>query len=194
MPKRKRPMFDQLLVIDVESTCWNDASSERRHQESEIIEIGYALLDQRTGQITQNDHLVIKPSRSEVSTFCTSLTGWTAEALESGMTYDDACLYLRQKLSSQRRVFASWGNYDRRQFERQSKPPGVKYPFGKSHLNVKDLFVLLSGRQYACNVETALKILNMRFEGRPHSGKDDALNIARILSVLLRDGRRAFSA
>jgi len=189
---RTRPLFDQILVVDVEATCWNNSSSERRHQESEIIEVGYALLEQRSGRITQNDHLVIKPAKSEVSAFCTDLTGWTASALESGMSYADACTYLRQKLSSRRWVFASWGNYDRCQFERQSKQFDVPYPFGKSHLNVKDLFVLLSGRSRAYNVETALKILNLEFEGRPHSGKDDARNIARILSILLRDGRKAF--
>jgi len=187
-------MFDQILVVDVESTCWDGASSERRHQESEIIEVGYALLDQKSFQISQNDHLVIQPENSDVSDFCTQLTGWTTESLADGMSYEAACVHLRQKLSSRRRVFASWGNYDRRQFERQAESFRIPYPFGKSHLNVKDLFVLLSGRQHACNVETALKILNLNFEGRPHSGKDDALNIARILAVLLRDGRNVFNA
>ena len=189
MGKRNKPLLDQILVIDVESTCWDGEMSVRpKGEESEIIEIGIALLDHRSGKISRQDSLLIRPSRSSVSEFCTHLTGWTEKDLSSGISFETACCHLRQHLSSKRRVFASWGNYDRRQFERQCASFNIPYPFGPSHLNVKDLFALRTSLVKHVNVMAATKILNIPFEGQWHVGGDDAFNIARILAILLRVG------
>lgn len=41
------------------------------------------------------------------------------------------------------------------------------------------------------NVELMLQHLGLKFEGRPHSGIDDARNITRILIELIKDGADA---
>lgn len=59
--------FDRLLIIDVESTCW--AGQPPGDAESEIIEIGIALLDLASGEPLSKDSLLVKPERSTVSPF-----------------------------------------------------------------------------------------------------------------------------
>lgn len=194
LSRRRKFLYDQILVIDVESTCWDGEISIRpTSAESEIIEVGIALLDHHTGVITREDSLLIRPVRSEVSEFCTQLTGWTQEDLMDGLTYEEACKTLRKDYSSRRRIFASWGNYDRNQFMSQSRSFDVDYPFGPSHLNVKDLFIIQSRIWSQCDVMTALQMLGLEFEGRWHNGGDDAYNIARILACLLGVGEVSVS-
>ena len=184
--RRKSLLLDQILVIDLEATCWDDNISFRPPgMENEIIEIGISELNHQTGKIVQGDLFLVKPVRSEVSKFCTQLTTWTAADLVDGCTFEAACTRLCQQFSSRRRVFASWGNYDRNQFERQCRAFNVPYPFGPSHLNVKDLFSLQMGLTKTVNTMEAMKMLDIEPTGTWHIGRDDAFNIARVLSALL---------
>lgn len=75
-------------------------------------------------------------------------------------------------------IFVSWGNYDRNQFLKDCKFHGIGYPFG-THINLKEEFKKKFHIKHA-GVGHALKKLGMSFEGTPHRGQDDALNIARI--------------
>lgn len=42
---------DNILIIDLEATCWEDRPP--RGQESEIIEIGVCIMDAKTGKISK---------------------------------------------------------------------------------------------------------------------------------------------
>lgn len=173
---------ERILVIDIESTCWA-TPEEQGNQISEIIEIGLCGIIQNTRQIYSNDALVIKPTRSTVSEFCTDLTGWTQEKLNNGISYTDAVGVLKKEYDSKNQIMASWGKYDDKMFYAMSELHRCAYPFNNDHLNVKALFGAKFG--YVCSVEDALKALGMEFHGRPHSGIDDAFNIATILTRLL---------
>jgi inhibitor of KinA sporulation pathway (predicted exonuclease) len=59
----------------------------------------------------------------------------------------------------------------------------IEYPFNR-HIDLKTVFGVLFGLKKSISVERAIESLGLKFEGRPHSGKDDALNIARILKNL----------
>ena len=82
-------------------------------------------------------------------------------------------------------LFASWGDYDRRQLERDCKLHRVKYPFGKRHLNVKQLF---ADRWHCrpCGMFQALEMARLGLEGTHHRALDDARNVTRLLVQLLR--------
>jgi len=84
-----------------------------------------------------------------------------------------------------RRVWASWGDYDRVQFERACKSKGLKYPFGRTHLNVKTLFALHHALKSEPGMDRALDLLKLELEGTHHRGIDDAKNIAKLLLTLL---------
>ncbi len=180
--------LDQILVIDLESTCWE--GNPPPGQVSEIIEIGLCTVDVSTLERGEKRSILIKPVRSEVSPFCTQLTTLTADHLKDAGTLADAVRILKQEYHSQDRLWASWGDYDRRQFERVCKEQGVGYPFGTSHLNVKTLFAVATGSRRELGLGEAFGRLGLKLEGTHHRGDDDAWNIARLLCSLLNGSRR----
>ena len=183
---RTKPLFDEILVVDLEATCWDgDISIKPEGAQNEIIEVGLSSLDIHTGKITQAPLMLVRPTQSTVSEFCTELTTWTQDDVKSGMILTAACEKLRKDYKSKRRMWASWGNYDRRQFERECSRKTVSYPFGPSHLNVKDLFALQKRLTQQVDVMTAMEMIGLEFDGTWHVGRDDAFNIARVLRHLL---------
>jgi inhibitor of KinA sporulation pathway (predicted exonuclease) len=187
-----RKILDQVLIVDVEATCWEGPAPE--DQESEIIEIGLCTLDVASGERLEKRSLLVKPQRSRVSPFCTELTSITQLMVDHGMSFMKACTILRQEYASKERVWASYGDYDRRVFERQCREFQVEYPFGVRHLNIKTLFALVHATRYEPGMAEALRIMQLPLEGTHHRGGDDAWNIAGILSALLKHSRTSFSS
>ncbi|MHA1301312.1 MAG: exonuclease domain-containing protein [Candidatus Helarchaeota archaeon] len=175
--------LDQIIVIDVEATCWE--GSIPLGQESEIIQIGICPIDIMSEKKLEKISILIKPERSEMSEFCKKLTGLTPEQLEKGVTFKKACEILKNKYLTKKRTWASWGDYDRRQFEKQCKSRDIKYPFGVSHINIKNLFALMKKLPNEVGLAKALEILDLSMEGMHHRADDDAWNIATILAKLL---------
>ncbi|HRQ41441.1 MAG TPA: 3'-5' exonuclease [Chloroflexota bacterium] len=174
---------DKLLVVDVESTCWKDAPPPG--EQSEIIEIGLCLLDVTTRQPEGKRSVLVRPSRSKVSAFCTRLTTLTQTDVNQGMHFWEACLMLQEEYQSSSRVWASWGEYDRKQFQWQCASFGVPYPFSEQHINAKKLFAEKHTKGRQVGMARALQILKLPLDGTHHRGHDDAWNIARILTTLL---------
>lgn len=177
MSKKSDP---NVLVIDVESTCWEAPEAPGPNEISEIIEIGIAVVNIKDNKIIDNDSIIIKPKTSKVSKFCTQLTTLTQEVVDQGMTYEAALAILRDRFNSENRTFISWGDYDRKMFERNCKSFDVKYPFGPHHMNLKNSFTLLHGLDREPGMDAALKIINRPLIGTHHRGIDDAKNIANI--------------
>jgi inhibitor of KinA sporulation pathway (predicted exonuclease) len=182
-------LLDKILVVDVESTCWE--GSPPPGQVSEIIEVGVCTVDVASLQRVDRRSLLIRPVKSEVSAFCTGLTTLTPEHLEDAGSLADAVGVLKKEFHSQQRLWASWGDYDRRQFERVCEEFGVGYPFGVSHLNVKTLFAVAFGLDREVGLEGAYERLGLTMEGTHHRGADDAWNIAGVLCLLLKGCRGA---
>jgi len=176
--------LDQVVVIDVESTCWEGAPPDG--EENEIIEIGVCALDVASGERVAREDILVRPARSRVSPFCTRLTTLTQEQVDGGASFAEACGRLQRAYATKDRVWASYGDYDRRQFERQCATLGVPYPFGPGHLNVKTLFALVHTLPREVGMDGALDMLELPLEGTHHRAGDDAWNIARILATLLR--------
>ncbi|MEJ7591934.1 MAG: 3'-5' exonuclease [Planctomycetaceae bacterium] len=175
--------MDVILVIDVESTCWE--GSPPPGQCSEIIEIGLWPVDVKKLTRLEKRSILIKPIQSEISEFCTVLTTLTPEMFTHAGSLSDAVKTLKNEFQSKDRLWASWGDYDRRQFERVCTDQGVGYPFGPSHLNVKSLFAAATGIAHELGLDGAYKQLGLTMEGTHHRGDDDAWNIAGIVCRLL---------
>lgn len=175
--------LDKIIIVDIESTCWDGKVPEG--QTSEIIEIGICLLDVNSGEITQNEGIIVKPERSEVSDFCTELTTITPDMVEDGISFAEACRIIKKQYDGQGRAWASYGAYDFKMFQRQCVEMGIGYPFSPSHINVKTLFALKHKLDRETGMDGALKMLGMPLEGTHHRGIDDARNIAKIMYTLL---------
>lgn len=179
--------LDTILVIDIESTCWD--GEPPNDETTEIIEVGLCTVDVKSLTRRKKRSILIKPIQSQISNYCTQLTTLTPDMFHDAGSLEDATRILRNELQSKNRLWASWGDYDRRQFERACAKQNVDYPFGPSHLNVKSLFAVTTGSNREMGLDAAFRHLNLTMEGTHHRGDDDAWNIADILYRLLQPGR-----
>ncbi len=175
--------LDKIIVIDLEATCWEGDPPDG--ESSEIIEIGLCVLDVATGQREPARSLLVKPQHSTISPYCQKLTTITPELLEDGLNLADACAVLREEYHSEARAWASYGDYDRLMLAAQCEARAIPYPFGRSHINVKNLFALQMGLAREVGLQKATSLLGLPFEGTIHRGMDDAWNIAAVLNEIL---------
>ncbi len=179
-----KKLLDQVLVIDIEATCWEGQPPEG--QENEIIEIGLCTLQVGSLQRLEKRSILVRPEHSSVSPFCTQLTTLTQEQVAQGIAFAEACAILTGEFRSKERVWASYGDYDRWMFEKQCQARQIGYPFSSRHINVKTLLVLVYALPREVGMARALELLHFPLEGTHHRGDDDAWNIAGILATLLR--------
>jgi inhibitor of KinA sporulation pathway (predicted exonuclease) len=178
-------MHGLLNVVDVEATCW--AGNPPPGQVNEIIEIGLCVVNLDTLERVERDRIMVRPARSTVSAFCTELTGITPEEAAAGVSFAEACERLRRRHRADSRPWASWGDYDRKQFQRQCKGP-QRYPFGALHSNAKAVFA--EAKQVRRQgMADALRTAGLPLEGRHHNGSDDAWNIAALVLHLAERGQ-----
>lgn len=179
-------MTKEILIIDLEATCWE--STQPKDQVSEIIEIGICVLDTETGNISQNRGLLVKPEVSAVSPFCTKLTTITQELLDrEGMSFATACDVLRTEYNAYQRTWASYGAYDLKMLDTQCRVRKMDFPVSRDHINVKELVTEKLELKKKVGMAGALHLLNIPLEGTHHRGIDDANNIAKILYRLMKD-------
>ena len=175
--------LDKILVIDLESTCWD--TDVPTGEVSEIIEIGICELNWKTGEVLRNEGILVKPKYSKVSPFCTKLTTLTQEQVNGGVSYPEALQYLQEKYNPSSWTWASYGDYDREQFKKNDTLYGVSAPLGKTHINVKNLFALKHNLGREVGLDKACSILGLTLEGTHHRGVDDAKNISKVLLEVL---------
>ncbi len=171
-----------MLIIDVESTCWHN--SPPKGQVSEIIEIGIIELDLGKMATIRKSSILVQPQQSKISDFCTALTTITQEQVGDGLSLADACYTLRKKYKSKECVWGSWGDYDRRMFEKDCRRKSVKYPFGSRHINIKTLFAIACRLEQEIPMMAALDLLGKKHYGTLHRGDDDAWHIAEIFKSI----------
>ncbi|MFP3989634.1 3'-5' exonuclease [Streptomyces sp. E11-3] len=176
-----------LNVVDVEATCW--AGQAPPGQVNEIIEIGLCVVDVVAGERVAKHRILVRPARSKVSAFCTELTGLTQSEVDTGVSFAEACALLAREHQAASRVWASWGDYDRKQFARQCERGPARYPFSGRHINAKAAFTDAYDLRKRPGMAHALTVAGLPLEGRHHSGADDAWNIgALVLDMNRRNG------
>lgn len=182
--------LDRVLVVDVESTCWE--GNPPAGEVSEIIEVGLCVVDLASLERIEKREILVRPQRSSVGKFCTELTSLTPQMVQHGVSLGEAVDILTREYQSETRLMASWGDYDRNQFRRNCDAYHLRYPFGPTHLNIKNLFSIALGLRKEIGIDSAMERLGLPMEGRHHRGVDDAWNIAEMLCVLLRRMRRNY--
>ena len=97
--------------------------------EVEGIEIGLCVLDVPTLARVEQRDILVRPVCSTVSAYCTQLTTLTKADVDGGVPLAEACRILAQEYQSPARLWASYGDYDRKQFERNCGQFGIPYRF-----------------------------------------------------------------
>ncbi|MEJ6002508.1 3'-5' exonuclease [Paucibacter soli] len=187
--------LERLLVIDFENTCGPGVTPGT----SDIIEVGaYQWIRGEEIDRARAISIKVRPTRSEVNKFCTHLTGIYPHELE-GLPIFEQRAPLIQALATDfgAQAWVSWGQ-DQNLLHKQCVGAGVENPFeGLPHFDIKRLLTSMvyevsggqrpKGSSDGVGLKTALKELGLDFQGRQHSGSDDALNTA-ILLQTLRNG------
>jgi len=183
---RKEKARDKALVIDLECSCWRGHPPEGQRQE--IIEIGICMLDFNTREITKKQGILVKNHKSEISDFCTKLTSITQDMIDKeGVEFDEACRILKEYYKSEKRIWFSWGNFDRTMLVKDCLHRGEEYPLSDYHFNAKTLYGFKHKMKNEPGVQRALKHAGMTFEGTHHRGVDDAVNIARLIETIFEN-------
>lgn len=179
-------LYDKIIVIDIEATCW-ETKEETLANQREIIEIGICKLILSTGQIESKQSFYIQPEVSEISAFCTSLTGITKEKLDAeGISLERALKKINSKYSAKYRTYAGYGEFDKEIIENECRLKSIENPFVNDYLNIKTLFSLVYLQEKPQGLLKELELVGERFEGTNHSGADDAYNAAKLLCKILK--------
>ncbi len=174
------------VIIDFECTCWEDRSIDAH----EIIEFPAIIMNSRTLQIEYEFQEYVRPTESPLlSDFCTALTGIHQSDVDHADTLEIVLHnfnYFLHENQIHNFTMCTDGPWDFIRFlYPETNRKNIPYPdWAKSWIDIRLRFqksFRLNRRQ---NVDGMLKILGMEFQGRPHSGIDDARNIARIARAI----------
>jgi 3'-5' exoribonuclease 1 len=179
--------YKHILVVDLEATCC-DLQSIPRHQ-METIEIGAVMVATDSLEIVDEFQTFIKPLRHPILTeFCLQLTSITQQQVDTALTFPEAIRSWQTWLSGfDRTIFSSWGEYDRKQLQQDSKHHRIDlpYPVSSNHINLKELFSTTQGLNKRYGMAQALTLVNIDLTGTHHRGIDDARNISKLLPYIL---------
>ncbi len=179
--------YQHILVVDLEATCC-DIQSIPRHQ-METIEIGAVMVNTQSLAIVDEFQTFIKPLRHPILTeFCLQLTSITQQQVDTAPTFPDAIRSWQPWLSQfDRTIFGSWGDYDRKQLQQDSKHHRIDlpYPVSSNHINLKEIFSTTQGLNKRYGMAQALNLTNIELTGTHHRGIDDARNISKLLPYIL---------
>jgi inhibitor of KinA sporulation pathway (predicted exonuclease) len=160
-------------IIDLEATCWQGEIPRGQH--NEVIQIGLCVLETETLTRIEKCGLYVKPMRSEISTFCTQLTGITPNDVREALTLSEAYQQLRREYFLDSRPWFSWGDYDKHQLQTEARTKNIPLKMGK-HTNAKQVFASVFPEHGKLGMSQALKAMNLPLEGKHHDGADDAWN------------------
>jgi inhibitor of KinA sporulation pathway (predicted exonuclease) len=191
--------LNEVIVVDVEATCWDktDASELQNNQPSEVIEIGWAKLNLTEKKVIKKGSVIIKPRYSKVSKFCTQLTGWAQGDLDRhGVDIVDGLKqFAADSECTKQHIWFACGEYDRWKLSSVTGKQGVGLygisyednPFDnmRSFYNIKTLFALKHNLKKEMGLDRMLNYCGHVFDGRPHNGQDDAINISKIVLNVL---------
>lgn len=172
--------YDEVVVVDLEATCWQTREEQERNY-SEVIEIGVCRLNVLTGDITDPRSIIVKPMFSEVSPFCTELTGHTQTGVDQGISLMSAIQILKADYGFKNKMWASYGNYDRNKLADECERKNIERPLPPTHLNISALATLKLRANKHVGLGQACTRFGLDFEGQKHSGKDDAVMAAKVL-------------
>ena len=174
-----------LAIVDFEATCCDQQTFPR--DEMEIIEIGAVAVDAATGDVISEFGIFIRPVRHPMLTgFCKSLTTITQDEIDAAPVFPEALSAFAAWLGQfDRPVFCSWGDYDRKQLEKDCDFHSQPFPFSNGHRNLKAEFSEAIRSPKRFGLGQALGRLDLTFTGTPHRGIDDAKNIARVYKEIL---------
>lgn len=180
---RKRYICIDLEMTDFSGTQKGIMSGTR----GEVIQFGAVMLDENYNLISKFSSYV-KPAFSSVTPFIEDLTGITNEMLENAddfITVLDKFSYWRGEGDV---TTYTWSKADHNQLWQELSVKGKHredlFLVLKDFLDLQKIFKNLFRSRTCVSLDSAVRLLQMSFDGQMHSAYSDAYNTARILHKL----------
>ena len=177
-----------LFVLDFEANCLKD----KILYPQEIIEIPVIAYDTSTDKVIGQFHQYCRPF-TQITPFCTELTGITQEMVDQGDTFEFTLKKLGMWIhgmtneKKEEYIFVTCGDWDlKTALVGHCKYLKLKVPKNmREWCNIKNIFFETIGKKPG-GMMNMLRILNIKHTGRHHSGIDDVRNILEIARELTR--------
>lgn len=173
----------KVLILDIEATC----SKNNFNYTQEIIEFGFCICDNITGEISDKTSILVKPEKSYITKFCTELTGITRKMInDEGVSFEQACNKLKKYKEY---PWMSWSTFDLEITKRQCIQREIEYPLNDRYTDIQAIFSSKisseSGYRYRpISLRDAIYYYDLEFEGKQHRASDDAYNTAKVYSCI----------
>eukprot|EP00949_MAST-11_sp_MAST-11-sp1_P003649 g3649.t1 len=189
--------YDVVVCLDFEATCDEGDAPKVSREEQEIIEFPWVVFDLHELSVTSSRQIYIRPENTDVTEFCTGLTGITAEDVKDGCTLEDALAQFHESvivpLMEEEKKFCliTHGNWDLIvQLRSEAHRKGIHLDdYLLSYLDLRDIFrwwCTISHRPCGSTSLTAMtEALGIQLQGRLHSGIDDASTMAAVLQRII---------
>lgn len=173
------------LVIDLEATTEEGGWPV---EDMEIIEIGASLVTVDGHELDHFQRFVRPLRRPCLTNFCRELTHISQANIDSAATLATLWPQFERWLDphlGNLAGWASWGDYDRRQFELEWQRHDLHSSLRQlAHSNLKQRFAEARQLKRAVGLHTALQLAGMAFQGQQHRALEDARNTARLLPLI----------
>ncbi|XP_041449440.1 ERI1 exoribonuclease 2-like [Drosophila obscura] len=197
--------YTYVIAVDFEATCW-EKQPPPQWRDAEIIEFPAILVNLRTGKVESQFHKYVKPVElPQLSKYCTNLTGIQQKTVDAGVPVQTALdlfiEWLKRELKERdltlpkmseaeplgNCLLSSWTDWDfgiclaKECVRKDMRKPGCFDQWMDARAIFRQFY---NYRPY--NFSNALAYLKLNFQGRAHSGIDDAKNLATLLCKMYR--------
>jgi inhibitor of KinA sporulation pathway (predicted exonuclease) len=182
MAAKYKVRLDRVLSVDFEMTCWDGEPPPG--QVPEIIQIGITEIDNETMTRLRSESWYVRNEYSEVSPYCTALTGITPAILRRrGSTLAEAGRIIAKKYGSRNKGWLAWGS-DKAAIDKDCATKNVDPIFSNAFFNVGLLYSMVASEGRAVGLDEAAERFGISFEGRPHDAGTDADVLAEVWCAL----------
>ncbi len=192
-------LFDYLLIIDLEATCEDRNLPQSNNFTQEIIEFPVLLYDTRQRKCVGVFHSFCRPVKlPKLTPFCQNLTGITQDQVDRSVEFRELFRQLEHWLLDQNHLreqrcavvcdcSADMGKFMSKQCQLSEVPmPDWAKVWINLSMAFRQFYRIPSGQK--THLKCMLELLGLSFVGQPHSGLHDAMNIMRVVQIMLADG------
>ncbi|MGF6332075.1 3'-5' exoribonuclease 1 [Pseudomonas sp. BS3782 TE3695] len=181
--------YRYLYCVDLEATCDEVEKSESPRpltvvpNQMETIEIGLVVIDLESLEIVDELQRFVRPLINPTLTdFCIKLTSIQQPDVDGARTYQEVGDELRTFAASYpNAAWASWGDYDARQLERDAGLAGCPSLLeGLPHFNARKWHAGLYDIRPK-GLKQTVESMDLVWQGTYHRGIDDARNVTSIV-------------
>jgi inhibitor of KinA sporulation pathway (predicted exonuclease) len=174
----------RFVIFDLEATCYENGRQDEIKPDgfdNEIIEIGAVMLDSDGKEISRFQSFAKPKLYPKLSNFCKELTTIKQEDVDNADDLADVLVNFINWCDGA--TLVSWGFYDKTQLGKDLIKNDLEYLLDdiQDHKSIKHLYAQWKNlRRKGIGLSKALRMEGLKFEGTPHRGIDDAINIANI--------------